>query len=82
MTYQWYAGDLLVGPEGSPRYAGFNADGGTYLSVVPSVAPLSDAGETLVKDVRDTTAPLPARPERRMVGFWNPPHKRLRRKRC
>jgi RND superfamily putative drug exporter len=53
------AGDLLVGPEGSPRYAGFKADGGTYLSVVPSVAPLSDAGETLVKDVRDTTAPFP-----------------------
>jgi RND superfamily putative drug exporter len=52
------AGDLLAGPETSPRYAGFTADGGTYLSVVPAVAPLSDAGETLVHDVRDTPAPF------------------------
>jgi RND superfamily putative drug exporter len=52
------AGDLLAGPETSERYAGFTADGGTYLSVVPAVAPLSDAGETLVHDVRDTPAPF------------------------
>jgi len=51
-------GDLLVGPETSPRYAGFSAGGGTYLSVVPSVAPLSDAGEDLVADVRAADAPF------------------------
>jgi RND superfamily putative drug exporter len=52
------AGDLLAGPDSSDRYAGFTAGGGTYLAVVPAVAPLSDAGETLVHDVRATPAPF------------------------
>ena len=34
-------GDLLLGPDTSDRYAAFDADGGTYLSVVPSVEPPS-----------------------------------------
>jgi RND superfamily putative drug exporter len=52
------AGDLLAGPDTSDRYAGFTADSGTFLSVVPAVAPLSDAGETLVHDIRATPAPF------------------------
>jgi putative drug exporter of the RND superfamily len=52
-------GQLVLQPDSSPRYAGFSADGGTYLSVVPSVEPYSEAGERLVHDVRDTDAPFP-----------------------
>ena len=51
-------GDLLVEPGTSDRYAGFTAGDGTYLSVVPAVAPLSDAGEDLVGDIRATPAPF------------------------
>ena len=39
-------------------YQRFAGDSATYLSVVPSVEPLSDAGETLVRDIRHTTAPF------------------------
>src|SRR5918994_871300 len=51
------AGELVLPPDSSPRYAGFSADGATYLSVVPAVEPVSEAGEDLVHDVRDTDAP-------------------------
>src|SRR5690606_6709591 len=47
--------------ETSARYAGFAADGATWLSVVPAVEPISDAGEQLVHDVRDLDAPFPVR---------------------
>ncbi|HYZ97967.1 MAG TPA: MMPL family transporter, partial [Acidimicrobiales bacterium] len=50
-------GQLVLPPDSSPRYDGFRADGATYLSVVPSVEPLSDAGEDLVHAVRDADAP-------------------------
>jgi RND superfamily putative drug exporter len=52
-------GQLVLGPETSDRYADFVRDDGTYLSVVPDVEPLSAAGETLVRDVRDTPSPWP-----------------------
>ncbi len=50
---------LLAG--GSGRYPGFATtdDGGaTYLSVVPSVEPMSDAGQDLVRDIRSAPAPF------------------------
>ena len=50
-------GQLVLPPDSSPRYEGFRADGASYLSVVPSVEPLSDAGEDLVHAVRDADAP-------------------------
>jgi RND superfamily putative drug exporter len=40
-------------------YARFLGDGGTFLNVIPSVEPLSEAGETLVHDVRKAAAPFP-----------------------
>jgi RND superfamily putative drug exporter len=52
-------GQLVLGPETSERYGGFTGDGGSYLSVVPSVEPLSPEGEDLVEAVRDTEAPAP-----------------------
>ena len=51
-------GQLVLGPETSERYAGFTAGGGTWLSVVPAVEPLSDAGTQLVDDVRAAPAPF------------------------
>jgi RND superfamily putative drug exporter len=50
-------GHLVLPPESSPRYARFSADGATYLSVIPSVEPVSEAGEALVHDIRDADAP-------------------------
>ncbi len=52
-------GQLVLGPDTSPRYAGFVGEGGSYLSVVPAVEPLSPEGEDLVEAVRDTEAPFP-----------------------
>ena len=43
----------------SPASARFTTSGGTWLAVVPSVEPLSPAGETLVKHVRAVPAPFP-----------------------
>jgi putative drug exporter of the RND superfamily len=51
-------GQLVLGPDTSDRYAGFTAGGGTYLSVVPAVEPLSTTGEELVHEVRNTDAPF------------------------
>jgi putative drug exporter of the RND superfamily len=50
-------GQLVLPPDSSPRYAAFSADGATYLSVIPSVEPVSEAGEDLVHDIRDADAP-------------------------
>ncbi|MGH9005805.1 MAG: MMPL family transporter, partial [Acidimicrobiia bacterium] len=53
-------GQLVLGPDSAPRYAGFTAAGyGSYLSVVPSVEPYSPEGEDLVHAVRDTDSPYP-----------------------
>jgi RND superfamily putative drug exporter len=52
-------GQLVLGADTSPRYAGFVGEGGSYLSVVPAVEPLSSEGEDLVEAVRDTEAPFP-----------------------
>ena len=49
-------------PGGEGRYLAFsttNAGGATYLSVVPSVEPLSDEGEALVEAIRAIEAPFP-----------------------
>ena len=52
-------GQLVLGPDTAPRYAGFTAGDGTYLSVVPSVEPMSDEGEDLVNALRSADAPFP-----------------------
>jgi RND superfamily putative drug exporter len=39
-------------------YARFVGDGGTFLNVVPSIEPLSAAGEKLVKNVRHVATPF------------------------
>jgi putative drug exporter of the RND superfamily len=52
-------GQRILGPDASDRYAGFTSGDATYLSVVPSVEPISDAGEQLVHDVRDADSPFP-----------------------
>jgi RND superfamily putative drug exporter len=52
-------GQLVLGPDSAPRYAGFRSDSGTYLSVVPAVEPFSPEGEDLVHAVRDADAPVP-----------------------
>src|SRR5204862_1110630 len=39
--------------------AQFRGPHGAWLSVVPSVEPMSDPGETLVRDLRATPAPFP-----------------------
>jgi RND superfamily putative drug exporter len=52
-----YVTGQLAAPPGpvSQRFAG---PSGTWLSVVPSVEPLSSAGEKLAKDVREAPAPF------------------------
>jgi putative drug exporter of the RND superfamily len=50
-------GQLVLSPDSSPRYASFSTDGATYLSVIPSVEPMSPAGEDLVHDIRNADAP-------------------------
>jgi RND superfamily putative drug exporter len=44
-----------VGPELTQRFAGESA---TWLSVVPSIEPVSPAGERLVEEIRDLPAPF------------------------
>jgi putative drug exporter of the RND superfamily len=62
-------GQLVLGPDSSDRYAGFRVDGGSYLSVVPAVEPLSPAGEDLVHAVRDAPAPEPVLVTGRAAGL-------------
>ncbi len=45
-----------VAPEVTRRFA---AEEGTWLSVVPSVEPVSEAGERLVREIRGVEAPFP-----------------------
>jgi RND superfamily putative drug exporter len=52
------AGGRLVAPPG-PVSARFTSGDGTWLSVVPSVEPVSARGERLVKDVRAAPSPFP-----------------------
>jgi len=52
-------GGVTLGASANPvLYSRFVGDGGTFLNVIPSVEPLSDAGETLVHDVRNAAAPF------------------------
>jgi RND superfamily putative drug exporter len=56
-TGSYIDGQLVAGP--GPLSARFQAKDATWLSVVPSVEPYSDAGERLANAVRDTRAPFP-----------------------
>ncbi|MGH8982435.1 MAG: MMPL family transporter [Acidimicrobiia bacterium] len=56
-TGSYIEGALALPP--GERAAQFTADGATWLSVVPSVEPLSPEAETLVEEVRAADAPFP-----------------------
>ena len=53
-----YVGGSLVLPPG-PTSARFASADGTWLSVVPSVEPVSPEGERLVREIRDLASPFP-----------------------
>jgi RND superfamily putative drug exporter len=59
-SYIYIDGKLLAGVKNSQtgRFDPAPGKTGTYLSVVPNVEPLSDAGEKLAKEIRATTAPF------------------------
>jgi RND superfamily putative drug exporter len=57
MTGIYLDGEQVAPP--NPLSARFAAEDATYLSVVPSVEPISPAGERLTKTVRDAEAPFP-----------------------
>ncbi len=57
VTGSYIDGQQVAGP--GPVTARFHARDATWLSVVPSVEPYSDAGERLAHAVRDTPAPFP-----------------------
>jgi RND superfamily putative drug exporter len=49
----------LVGPERTTeRFAPDDGGSGTWLSVVPDVEPFSEAGEQMVRDIREVAAPF------------------------
>jgi RND superfamily putative drug exporter len=50
-------GDVVLPP--GAIHQRFATDDATWLSVVPGVEPMSDAGEQLVKDIRAAPAPFP-----------------------
>src|SRR6266536_2020175 len=56
LTGSYVRGELAAPP--GPASARFESDSSTWLSVVPSVEPLSEAGERLVHDVRSAPAPF------------------------
>jgi RND superfamily putative drug exporter len=56
LTGSYIKGQQVAGP--GPLSARFAARNATWLSVVPSVEPYSDAGEHLAKSVRATPAPF------------------------
>jgi RND superfamily putative drug exporter len=59
-TGSYINGTRVLGP-GGPASDRFTAtDAGTWISVVPSVEPVSKAGERLTKDLRALDAPVPA----------------------
>jgi RND superfamily putative drug exporter len=57
ITGTYIDGQQVFGP--GPLSPRFQSERATWLSVVPSVEPYSDAGERLARDVRDTPAPFP-----------------------
>jgi putative drug exporter of the RND superfamily len=57
VTGSYIKGQQVAGP--GPVTARFQAPDATWLSVVPSVEPYSDAGERLAHAVRNTPAPFP-----------------------
>jgi putative drug exporter of the RND superfamily len=57
LTGSYIKGKQVAGP--GQITARFAARDATWLSVVPSVEPYSDAGERLAKSVRNTSAPFP-----------------------
>jgi putative drug exporter of the RND superfamily len=57
VTGSYIDGQQVAGP--GPLSARFQAAHATWLSVVPSVEPYSDAGERLANAVRDTRGPFP-----------------------
>ena len=53
------AGDLLMPGDADPRLTGrFQRPHATYLSVTPSVEPLSAAGEEFARDIRSVPSPV------------------------
>jgi RND superfamily putative drug exporter len=56
LTGSYIDGTLVAPP--SPASGRFDGESGTWMSVVPSVEPMSAAGERLVADVRSTAAPF------------------------
>jgi RND superfamily putative drug exporter len=56
LTGRYADGALLIGPDAT--MAQFEGDDATWLSVVPSVEPISSEGEDLVNAVRDADAPF------------------------
>jgi RND superfamily putative drug exporter len=59
-TGSYIDGARVVGPGGPASDRFVVADTGTWISVVPSVEPVSKAGERLTKDLRALPAPVPA----------------------
>jgi RND superfamily putative drug exporter len=55
-TGSYIAGAMVVPP--GQANARFSSDGGTFLSVVPSVEPISPEGEALVGEIRSMDAPF------------------------
>ena len=53
-----HEGPALPADANPALYSRFVTDGATFLNVIPSVEPLSDQGEQLVKDVRAVPAPF------------------------
>src|SRR5207302_3065840 len=56
ITGSFVGGARVIGP--NPSSARFSSPTGTWLSVVPSVEPLSPQGEHLVHEVRDLHGPF------------------------
>jgi len=56
LTGSYVDGQSIAGP--GDITARFESDRGTWVSVVPSVEPLSDAGEQLAHEVRDLASPV------------------------
>ena len=56
LTGSYVDGQLVAEPGAATSR--FESDRGTWLSVVPSIEPLSDAGERLTHEVRDLPSPI------------------------
>ncbi|MEY2432919.1 MAG: putative drug exporter of the superfamily [Acidimicrobiaceae bacterium] len=53
-----HGGPAIPAATNPALYSRFVTDGATFVSVIPSIEPLSDQGEQLVKDVRAINAPF------------------------